>query len=62
MKEEHLTLVLIVIYLTISSFCSIETHIIIYSKRVSQDEYLVKIPIKNNLEDITTIIKKNNNT
>ena len=58
MKEEHLTLVLIVIYLTISSFCSIETRIIIYSKRVSQDEYLVKIPIKYNLEDITTIIKK----
>ena len=38
-------------------FYSIEAHIIIYCKRVSQDEYLVKISIKNNLEDITTIIK-----
>ena len=38
-------------------FYSIEAHIIIYCKRVSQDEYLVKIPIKNDLKDITTIIK-----
>ena len=38
-------------------FHSIEAHIIIYCKRVSQDEYLVRVSIKNNLEDITTIIK-----
>ena len=55
--KEHLTLVLTVIYLTIFFFYSIEAHIIIYCKRVSQDEYLVKISIKNNLEDIITIIK-----
>ena len=38
-------------------FHSIEAHIITYCKRISQDEYLVRVPIKNNLEDITTIIK-----
>ena len=42
-------------------FHMIETHIIIYCKRTSQDEYLVTIPIKNNLEDISAIIKINNN-
>ena len=35
-------------------FQRIEAHI-------TQDEYLVMIPIKNNLEDISTIIKINNN-
>ena len=38
-------------------FHKIEAHIIIYCNRVSLDEYLVRIPIKNNLEDMTTIIK-----
>ena len=38
-------------------FYTIEAHIMIYCKIISQDEYLVMIPIKNNLEDITTIIK-----
>ena len=42
-------------------FHRIEAHIIIYCKRTSQDQYLVTIPIKNNLEDITSIIKINNN-
>ena len=42
-------------------FHKIEAHIPIYCKRTSQDEYLVTIPIKNNLEDISTIIKINNN-
>ena len=42
-------------------FHRIEAHIIIYCKRISQDEYLVTIPIKNNLKDISTIIKINNN-
>ena len=42
-------------------FQRIEAHIIIYCKRTSQDEYLVMIPNKNNLEDISTIIKINNN-
>ena len=42
-------------------FHRIEAHIIIYCKRTSQDEYLVTIPIRNNLEDITSIIKINNN-
>ena len=38
-------------------FHSIHARIIIYCKRISQNEYLVRVPIKNNLEDITTIIK-----
>ena len=38
-------------------FHTIEAHIIIYCKRISQDEYLVRIPTGNNLEDITTNIK-----
>ena len=37
-------------------FHTIKAHTIIYCKRISQDEYLVRIPIKNNLEDITTNI------
>ena len=41
-------------------FHKIEAHITIYCKRTSQDEYLVTIPIKNNLEDITTNIEINN--
>ena len=41
-------------------FHKIEAHITIHCKRISQDEYLVTIPIKNNLKDITTIIKINN--
>ena len=41
-------------------FHKIEAHIAIYCKRTSQDEYLVTIPIKNNLEDITTNIEINN--
>ena len=41
-------------------FHKLEAHITIYYKRTSQDEYLVTIPIKNNLEDITTNIKINN--
>ena len=41
-------------------FHRIEAHIIIYCKRISQDEYLVTIPIENNLKDISTIIKINN--
>ena len=40
-------------------FHKIEAHITIYCKRISQDDYLVTIPIKNNLEDITTNIKIN---
>ena len=42
-------------------FHRIEAYIIIYCKTTSQDVYLVTIPIKNNLEDIFTIIKINNN-
>ena len=42
-------------------FRKIEAHIMIYCKRTSQNEYLVTIPIKNNLEDISTIIKINDN-
>ena len=42
-------------------FHKIEAHITIYCKRTSQDEYLVTIPIKNNLEDISTYIRINNN-
>ena len=38
-------------------FHTVEAHIIIYCKRISQDEYLVRIPTENNLEDITTNIK-----
>ena len=38
-------------------FHSIKGHIIIYCKRISQDEYLVRVPIKNNLGDITAIVK-----
>ena len=41
-------------------FHKIEAHITIYCMWTSQDEYLVTIPIKNNLEDITTNIKVNN--
>ena len=41
-------------------FHNIDAHIPIYCKRTSQDEYLVTISIKNNLEDITTNIKINN--
>ena len=42
-------------------FHAIEAHITIYSKKTSQDEYLVTIPIKNNLDDIFTNIRINNN-
>ena len=42
-------------------FHKTEAHITIYYKRTSQDEYLVTIPIKNNLEDIFTNIRINNN-
>ena len=42
-------------------FHKIEAHITIYCKRTSQNEYLVTIPIKNNLEDIFTNIRINNN-
>ena len=42
-------------------FHKIEAHITIYCKRTSQDEYLVTIPIKNNLEYIFTNIRINNN-
>ena len=42
-------------------FHKIEAHITIYCKRVSQDEYLVTIPVKSNLEDIFTKIRINNN-
>ena len=42
-------------------FHRIEAHIIICCKRTSQDEYLVTIPTKNNLEDKSTIIKINGN-
>ena len=42
-------------------FHKIEAHITIYCKRTSQDEYLVAIPIKSNLEDIFTNIRINNN-
>ena len=42
-------------------FQKIEAHITIYCKRTSQDEYLVTIPIKNNLEYIFTNIRINNN-
>ena len=38
----------------------IEAHIPIYCSRASQDEYLVIIPIKYNLNDIFTTIKTNN--
>ena len=41
-------------------FHKMEAHITIYCKRTSQDEYLVTILIKNNLEDITTNVKINN--
>ena len=37
----------------------IEAHIPIYCRRTSQDEYLVTIPIKYNLDDIFTTIKIN---
>ena len=40
-------------------FHKIEAHITIYCKRISQDEYLNTIPIKNNLEDIFTNIRIN---
>ena len=39
----------------------IEAHIPIYCRRTSQDEYLVTIPIKYNLDDVFTTIKINNN-
>ena len=42
-------------------FHRIEAHIPIYCKRISKDECLVTIPIKNDLEDLPTIIKINNN-
>lgn len=42
-------------------FHKIEAHITIYCKRISQDECLVTTPIKNNLEDIFTNIRINNN-
>ena len=38
-------------------FHTIEANIIIHCLRVSQHEYMVMIPIKNNLEDIITNIK-----
>ena len=41
-------------------FHKIETHITICCKRISQDEYLVMILIKSNLEDILTNIRINN--
>ena len=38
-------------------FChKIEAHITIFCKRTSRDEYLLTIPLKNNLEDITSTI------
>ena len=43
------------------SFHKIEVHITIYCKRIPKDQYLVTIPIKNNFEDIFTIIRINNN-
>ena len=42
-------------------FHSIKVHISIYCERISKDECLVTIPIKNNLKDILTKIKINNN-
>ena len=39
----------------------IEAHVPIYCGRTSQDEYLVTIPIKYNLDDIFTNIKINSN-
>ena len=54
MKEDTV-IVLIAICLMI------EAHITIYCKRISQDECLVTTPIKNNLEDIFTNIRINNN-
>ena len=41
-------------------FHKIETHITICCTRISQDEYLVTILIKSNLEDIFTNVKINN--
>ena len=38
-------------------FHTIEDNIIIHCMRVSQDEYMVTIPLKNNLEDVVTNIK-----
>ena len=37
-------------------FHEIEAHITIFCKRTSRDEYLFTIPLKNNLEDITSTI------
>ena len=37
----------------------IEAHIPVYCRRLSQDEYLVTIPIKYNFDDIFTTIKIN---
>ena len=60
MKEDAI-IVLIAICLMFTFFHKIEAHITIYCKRTSQNEYLVTIPIKNNLEDIFTNIRINNN-
>ena len=38
-------------------FHKIEAYITIYCRRISQDEYLVTIPIKNSFQLISTIIK-----
>ena len=38
-------------------FHKIKAHISIFYKTLTQDEYLVNIPVKGSLEDITTIIK-----
>ena len=41
-------------------FLKIEAHITLFCKRISDNEYLVTIPIKSNLEDIITTISMNN--
>ena len=38
-------------------FHEIKAHISIFYKRLKKDEYLVNIPVKGSLKDITTIIK-----
>ena len=37
-----------------------EAQITLFCKRISDDEYLVTIPIKSNLEDIETTFSMNN--
>ena len=58
--KEVATIVLIVIRLMITFFHKIEAHMTLFCKRISDNEYLVTIPIKSNLEDIITIISMNN--